>query len=229
MRLVQYLAKMLQRSSSMRRSSNRRIAHVPRPALVISAERLEVRTLLTGSTEADHDHDGHYHDLHPAETKFVIPEVTRLQNFDGFLSGPRDAPAIQVAFDFLRDRASDFGLTTAEIESHTVTDQYVSQNGVSHIFLQQVVHEIPVANATISINVAPAGEVINATSSFVAGLPTGGNFGGVSAGPSLDSAEALKQFAEEFGYSLDSAPTIAAIGELFADDEAVLLSAPGFV
>ncbi|MDA1015556.1 MAG: M36 family metallopeptidase, partial [Planctomycetota bacterium] len=186
------------RTASRRRQSRfsfwaRKDRRSRRNAIHSAVEHLEDRSLLSGFTEPQYRY---------------LPAQTFDQNEVGFLSDPDSNGPLDVATQYLRENAAEFGLSTADL-SFVVTSQYESQhNGVTHIYMQQMLNGLPIANATASVNVTQFGEVINVGSSFLGGLEGIALRTPAADGPVLSAQEALASFATEAGWTLSDA-TIA--------------------
>jgi extracellular elastinolytic metalloproteinase len=70
---------------------------------------------------------------------------------------------------FYRSHQSAFGLATEDVNSFIVTDQYTSANGVTHIYLRQVVNGIELFNANSSMHISKEGKLITLNNGFIAG------------------------------------------------------------
>ena len=72
--------------------------------------------------------------------------------------------------NYLTSNADKLGLSAADVTQSIVTDQYTDSNsGMTHIYLRQALHDLPVNNANLNINVAADGRILNVGSEFVAG------------------------------------------------------------
>ena len=142
-----------------------------------------------------------------------LPQQYRLiDTADGFLSGPANGRPLDIAYGFLAGHAEQLGIGRADVFSSTVADQYVSRHtGTTHIYLNQSLHGLRVANASININVTADGRVINVGSTFLPDLSSRVNFANTTA---LSPAQALMAAAThlEIGpgdAAIELRPTVA--------------------
>jgi Zn-dependent metalloprotease len=113
-----------------------------------------------------------------------------------FLTGPNAGEPLDIALNYIQQNVDSLGLTAADISDLAVSDLYMSQhNGVTHIYLQQRLNEIPVHNALLNINIASDGSVINLGSRLVADLANSV----VSNEAAISQAQAVQSVAGELG------------------------------
>ncbi len=87
------------------------------------------------------------------------------------LTSPSTNAPIDIAINYLKSKATDFGATTNDFNHYIVLNQYTSEhNGVTHIYLQQKFNGLPVADAYASVSVSSRGEVLTAGANFVRNL-----------------------------------------------------------
>ena len=143
-------------------------------------------------------------DYHFALT--VTPWTTQSASVtDGFLTGPTNGAPLDVALDYLESNAAGLGLSAADITNHTVSDQYLStNNNVTHVYLNQTYNGLPIAGATISVNVMDDGRILNAHSTFVPNLGTPTD----APQPALTALEALDALAANYGWGYREPPEI---------------------
>lgn len=104
---------------------------------------------------------------------------------------PRDR-----ALEFLREVPARFQLSAADVADVRVTNEYVSShNGITHVWLQQQYHGIPVFNALFGLHVKPNGEVLHLGHRFVADLDRRIN----TQLPALSAARALELAMRQLG------------------------------
>jgi hypothetical protein len=187
-------------------------------------ESLESRQLLSVTPHNESaweavDH-GHGHD---AALPFFLPPQFHLRDeHGGLLTEPASGDPRQIAVSYLRANAPLLGLSQADIDTALVTDQYTDRsNGVTHVYFAQTLDGLRLANANMNINLTADGRVINAGSSFVAGLDRSST--SVRA-PSLDARQAVQAAGAAFGLkgTIDVAPL--AEGEAFRAREAFVAS-----
>jgi extracellular elastinolytic metalloproteinase len=186
-------------NSSRGRSASafRRLLHEP----------LEGRSLLTGTA-------GIY-----------LPPRFQLDAEYGYLTGPAVGDPLDIALGYLRNRASDVGLTPADLEEPNVTSRYVSEaSGITNIYLRQVVEGLEVAYADIGVHLTSLGEIINVNGGFVLGLANLVDFGLLSLTPALTPEEAVQSAALSLG--LTAAANIEA-RQSAGDENVWIVDAPG--
>lgn len=105
--------------------------------------------------------------------------------------------ARDIAVNYIRTHAGDFGLHTADVADLIVTDVYTdTHNGVTHVYLLQRFNGLEVYNALSTVNVASDGSVISAASRFVPGLQAAAQR---AAQPALDADESAESAASQLG------------------------------
>lgn len=148
--------------------------------------------------------DHHHGDL---PTFKYLPTKYYQSNTDKFLSEAKSGTPEQVAFNYLRENAGKFGLSSADLDHLVIKNQYTTERtGVTHIYLKQKYNGLEIGNADLSINVSKFGEVINVGSTFVGNLahPTQPQI----PTPGIQAGTAFQEFADEFGYTFDGVPTV---------------------
>lgn len=79
------------------------------------------------------------------------------------LTAPSQAPARQVAREFLEASIGDIGITVPDLDSLTLVKEYrTAHNGVRHLVFGQQFQGLDVFRASWAVNVAPDGSVLNA-------------------------------------------------------------------
>ena len=137
----------------------------PSRARKLFLERLETRSLL----HAGNDESPISFPWLASDQNSYLPSVTQLQEYGKLLTGPAPGEPLAAAWDFLRSRRGELRLNADDATSYAVSSQYVDEkSGATHLYLRQTVAGIEVWNADLGIHVTARGEVINATSSFVA-------------------------------------------------------------
>jgi Zn-dependent metalloprotease len=77
----------------------------------------------------------------------------------------------EIALEYVRARASELGLTAADVEDVVVSSEAKSgHTGVSHVYLRQRHRGIPVWGADITVNIARDGRVVGHAGAFISGL-----------------------------------------------------------
>ena len=65
-------------------------------------------------------------------------------------------------------KMQEFSLSPADLQNFVITDQYTDQhNGVTHIYLRQVVNGIEIFNANSSLHNSKNGQLISLENAFV--------------------------------------------------------------
>jgi hypothetical protein len=126
-----------------------------------------------------------------------LPPQHALLNQGGFLTGPSAGSAMAIARNYLASHAADLGLTALDLDSATVTRDYVSDlTGTTHLTFQQSVHGLAVANAQFTVNVSARGQIINIGGGFV---PLSGRLAAKEPRPSLSAVQAVEAAARTLG------------------------------
>lgn len=90
----------------------------------------------------------------------------------GSLSSSGIGDAQTIALNYMRSHASQFGLSASDLNDLIVTNRYTDDyNGVTHIYWQQTFNGLPIADATMNVNVTRDGKILTAGVDFVPGLP----------------------------------------------------------
>ena len=85
--------------------------------------------------------------------------VRLLRGSGGSLSAPRNAPARQIALDFLAQNKEVFGLNDSDLANLVVTREYSGRNEtITHILFEQVAGGVRVFGAALGVHVNNAGE-----------------------------------------------------------------------
>ena len=142
-----------------------------------SVESLEPRHLMAGDLILPHSTDtlhadtvssGHSHSNVHALGDFYRPPTTfqspiAVDN-ETLVARPIDSDRqpLDIALDFLRTNADQFGLNANDVESFRISDLYQSDhNGVTHVYLRQQHNGLDVINADINVNVMANGNRTN--------------------------------------------------------------------
>jgi hypothetical protein len=134
-------------------------------ALKAGFERLEPRVLLAGQLVDD----GHDHDHEPLVDAYV-PPASFVYNPGGTLTGASRGRPLDIALNFLRNSAQQFGLDRADLEAPIVSSQYTGDNGITYIYLTQEFNGLAVANSVMNVAVLPNGSILSVGGGFVPGL-----------------------------------------------------------
>ncbi|MES2779083.1 MAG: hypothetical protein V4651_04205, partial [Bacteroidota bacterium] len=104
--------------------------------------------------------------------------------------------------DLYASQMQQFQLTQTDISDFVITDQYTDQhNGVTHIYLRQVVNGIEVFNANSSMHLAKDGNLISIQNAFVANAVSKTN----STTPSVGVSAAMQSAGNEVSMNLQTA------------------------
>ncbi len=109
---------------------------------------------------------------------------------DGFLTGPSDRPADEIALGFVRANRRAFGLTRTDLRGLRLVRDYVDILGTHHLTWQQRSQGIPVFDLDLRANVAVDGRLVNVIGSPIPGLQVADVTPAVSAARALATAYA---------------------------------------
>ena len=99
------------------------------------------------------------------------PQTTTLNpvGHAGFLTGPQQGDPVALAIAYIHQNQSGLNLTDTNLDQMRLQTSYASkQSGITHVFFEQILDEIPVHGTWIAVNVARDGSIINARTNFVA-------------------------------------------------------------
>jgi hypothetical protein len=106
------------------------------------------------------------------------------------LTSPSSSEPIDIAINYLKAKAADFGATANDFNHYFLTNQYTdAHNGVTHIYLQQKFNGLPVADAHANVHITSRGEVLSAGANFVRNLAN--NNAPVPVQPAITALNAL--------------------------------------
>lgn len=109
----------------------------------------------------------------------------------------------ETALHFLQENPTQFKLSAADVADIRVTDEFASKNnGLTHVWVQQQFHGIPVFNALLGLHVTSNGEVLHVAHRFVADLSKHIN----TTLPSLSAYQALDVAMKHLGFTGFSVP-----------------------
>ena len=107
---------------------------------------------------------------------------------------------VAVALSDIRSDPGKYGVTPADVDELEVTDAYTSaHNGVTHVYVRQLVKGEPVAGTQANVNVSRDGEVVHYGSRLVADVD-----GLVSGSAALTAIEAVAAAARGLGLDAPS-------------------------
>ena len=114
----------------------------------------------------------------------------------GFVtSTPSDADPWEIALSYLRG-INGLGLLAEDVDAIQMTDRYVSKhNGLTHIYVRQVLEGVPMANATLGIHIAPDGRILHVAGRLVPELARSVN----RLVPPVPADEAVLRAADHLG------------------------------
>lgn len=99
-------------------------------------------------------------------------------------------------------KMQQFQLTQSDIQQFVVTDQYTDRhNGVTHIYLRQVVNGIELFNANSSMHIAKDGQLISLENGFVPAAITKTN----ATTPAIGVSSAMQSAGNEVGINMQTA------------------------
>lgn len=155
---------------------------------------LEERALLSGTTEDA-----------PLDNLWYVPPQHNLYQLQGFLTQPKEGDALDIALAYLDEQASNLGLAKEDAAQVVVTDRYTDEDtGVVHIYLSQELNGLRIANATASVHLTKAGEIVALNCALVGGLDRSDK--GVE--PVLTAGQALAMAGASFALTEGSADTL---------------------
>ncbi len=153
----------------------------------------------------------------------IVKQSEATSQTKGFLTGPNDGEPIDIALTYLQDHASEFGLTSSDVDGLIVTDQYISShNGVTHIYLRQSVNNIEVYGANSAVHISKNGEVIGIIGEFIPNLSTNVTTTSLQ----LTAVEAATEAANHFNTTITEPIEVETRGR--GAGEVTLLSNGGF-
>lgn len=127
----------------------------------------------------------------------VLPATRSLWNPGGYLTSSSSAQPLTIALNYLKQHFSNLGLTATDVASPVVTDQYSDpSDGMTHIYLQQQLNGLPVAGATMTVNLTNDGKILSLAGGFVANASAAAP---TFALPKLGNIAALNIAAQQLG------------------------------
>ncbi|MEZ5098734.1 MAG: M36 family metallopeptidase [Thermoleophilia bacterium] len=109
---------------------------------------------------------------------------------DGFLTGPSDRPATEIALDYVRAHPDVFGLDADDIARLELVRDYVSIDGARHLVWAQTAGGVPAFDTELRANVTADGRLINVLGSPLPDLTLPSTTPGKSATQALAAARA---------------------------------------
>ncbi|MGI8578908.1 MAG: M36 family metallopeptidase [Nocardioidaceae bacterium] len=131
-----------------------------------------------------------------------------LGRLDGFLTGPSSASASSVALNYVRTHLADLGLTSADLSTFKLREDYVDIAGIHHISWTQSYKGIPVFANGLKANVTKSGQLISLQGSPISGLANLGSH--VSTSPKVSAASARAASASDVGGVVANAAVVPA-------------------
>jgi extracellular elastinolytic metalloproteinase len=111
----------------------------------------------------------------------------------------------ETALHFLQENPAQFKLSAADVSDIRVTDEFATKhNGLTHVWLQQQYHGIPVFNALLGLHVKSNGEVLHLAHRFVPDLSKHIN----TTLPSLSAYHAIEMAMKNLGFTGFSVPSL---------------------
>ncbi len=125
----------------------------------------------------------------------------QLGSWEGYLTGPSSASARTVVLDYVRAHLGALGLTSADLRTFRLANDYVDVEGTHHLSWTQTVRGVQVFGNGLRAHVSDEGRLI-----AVQGSPVG-DLAGLAAGiptePATSAASARSGAAEDVGGSAD--------------------------
>ncbi|HEY9810271.1 MAG TPA: M36 family metallopeptidase [Halomicronema sp.] len=139
------------------------------------------------------------------------PETPQTQNLGqlfnpgGYLTEASDAPPLEIALNFIQQNAEKLGLSAADVDELTVTDQYQSEhNGATHIYLQQELNGITVFNGNLNVTLNKDGQILNIGNRFAGNLEQKIN----RSTPIIEAGVAVQNALNDLGLTGTSQPQL---------------------
>jgi len=203
------------------RTIGRNVQRTDACSSIAQCELLETRQLLSSiglnveTGEHEHEH---------ATESFYLPPQQRLDGAGSLLSGPVAGEPLDVAIGFLREHASQLGLSTNDLDEFVVSSRYTDEgSATSHIYLRQTFEGLEVMHADISISLTARNEVIHVASSFVRDAqPTDD----VLEPFVVSAASAFQEWSDDKGLNVPVEPTVVS-SDSAALDALTLLALEG--
>ncbi|MGI8702467.1 MAG: M36 family metallopeptidase [Nocardioidaceae bacterium] len=130
-----------------------------------------------------------------------------LTRLDGFLSGPSSASAASVAMDYVRAHLPALGLTSADLTTFRLRQDYVDIAGIHHVSWTQSVKGLPVFSNGLKANVTKNGELVSIQGAPVSGLAAKASK--IAVAPHLSAAEARAAAATDVNGTVSEASHVA--------------------
>jgi hypothetical protein len=130
-----------------------------------------------------------------------------LTRLDGYLTAPSSASATTVAMNYVRDHLADLGLTSADLATFQLRQDYVDIAGIHHISWTQSVRGITVFSNGLKANVSKTGQLISIQGSPISGLAA--KAANVAIAPHLSASEARAKAAADVGGRVSPSATIS--------------------
>ena len=166
-------------------------------------ETLESRQLLVNPGDVGtiwETYEGNY--VPPQEFKTAVPN---------FLTAPNAGDKVQIAINYLKNKAVAFGALATDFEQHIVTDTYTDDDtGLTHVYFQQKFNGLPVADAVANVTLDSLGRVVSAGANFVRNLASSGPIMPVF--PGIDAAVAVANVAGAMGRTVDNTQNATIVG-----------------
>lgn len=140
----------------------------------------------------------------------AVPAVYSTGSDQPAVAATSEDPA-DTALRHVREHSAQYGLNRSDVSDAVVTDSYRDEhNGVAHVYLLQRHNGLEIRNATMTVNVASDGEIVDANSRFVGGLGATAQ----SVQPARSAAESAESAAKQLGLepSEDIEPLASARG-----------------
>ncbi len=126
-----------------------------------------------------------------------------ISRLDGFLTGPSDAAAADVALGYVRDHLAAFGLSEADVAALRLARDHVDILGTHHLIWQQTYRGIPAWDNDLRAHVTADGRLVAIGGSPLPGLSV------TSVAPRLSPGAAIRSSYRSVGAAPPSSSSVA--------------------
>src|SRR5262245_23322709 len=146
----------------------------------------------------------------------------RVAKLNGFLTGASTKSPTTIALNFVRSHADVFGLSSAQVSSLTLRQDYVDVAGTHHLSFVQSVGGVPVFGNGVKAHVTQDGRLIQVDGAPVANLPASIGVSGLTAAQARSKAVA-DTFGDSAASVLRAAQTADKATDFTGGDKASLV------
>ncbi len=112
---------------------------------------------------------------------------------------------VDTAMDYVRQHASDYGLTANDLNDYVLTDQYTTDHlGISHIYFRQKHEGLEIRDANLNVNIRLDGTFVSAGNRFISGIYDEN----LSVVPTLSAAQTLRKVIDEYEWTSSTFPLL---------------------